>query len=68
MADANLTPDQNPLATLGSSPLERIYQQLVIITMLLGQAFNINDESYTFFPQNRSAQAPNISSNFTESL
>lgn len=61
--------DQNPLQTIGSSPLERIYQQLVIINYVLKQAFNITDEDYTFFPPSTTGPVnPNVSPNFTEPL
>ena len=44
-----VAPDKEPLAQVGSSPLERIYQQLVIQNMILKQAFNITDTDDSFF-------------------
>lgn len=61
-------PDKEPLATVGSSPLERIYQQLVIITYVLKQMASIPDEDFTFFTQPTGAISPNINPNFTEPL
>lgn len=59
------SPDKEPLAQVGANPLERIYQQLVIINYVLKQAFNITDEDYTFFTQQTNAP---VNPNFTEPL
>ena len=61
-------PDTQPLAQVGSSPLERIYQQLVIITYVLKQMANITDEDYTFFTQPTGPVSPNINPNFPGGL
>lgn len=67
--NANQSLDQNPFASVGPDPLERIYEQLCIITMILKQGFNITDEDYTFFYQNTSPANPNINNpNFTSPL
>jgi hypothetical protein len=60
-----VTPDTEPLAQVGSSPLERIYQQLVIQTYILKQIAGITDEDYTFFTQPTNMQ---INPNFSELL
>lgn len=61
--------DKEPLANYGPDPLERIYQQLVIINYTLKQAFNITDEDFTYFTQSTSPSGPGVNNpNFTEPL
>lgn len=53
----------------GSSPLERIYQQLVIITLVLKEGFGIPDEDFTLMGLPTPTMNPPISNpNFTEPL
>ncbi len=61
-------PDREPLANVGSSPLERIYQMLVIIDLHLMQAFNLTDTQDTFFTQPTGSVSPNINPNFPGQL
>ena len=65
----NTTPvDKEPLANYGPDPLERIFQQLVIITLILKEAYDISDQDYDFYNQNTGPQNPNVNPNFTEPL
>jgi hypothetical protein len=67
-ANTNPTSNPNPFASLGPNPLERIYEQLCIITMILKQGLNITDEDYNFYYIQNNPISPNSNPNFTEPL
>ena len=60
--------DKEPLATYGPDPLERIFQQLVIISLILKEAYDISDNDWDYYNQFSGVSNPNVNPNFTEPL